>query len=88
MILIDVMVPKKVVNYSSDGSIMETNIYEAISSIWPVFIGVISLVIILAKMHSSIQVLDDKVKVLCLTFLIIEIEEADIWLYNLFITNS
>jgi hypothetical protein len=64
MILIDVMVPKKVVNYSSDGSIMETNIYEAISSIWPVFIGVISLVIILAKMHSSIQVLDDKVKVL------------------------
>lgn len=59
------MVPKTVVNYSFFGSPMgETNIYEAISSIWPVFIGVISLVIVLAKMHSSIQVLEDKVKVL------------------------
>jgi hypothetical protein len=43
---------------------METNFYEVISSVWPVFVGVISLVIVLAKMHSSIQVLDDKVKVL------------------------
>jgi len=42
----------------------ESNIYEAISSIWPVFVGVVSLVIILAKMHSSIEVLNDKVKVL------------------------
>lgn len=42
----------------------ESNIYEIISSIWPVFIGVISLIIVLSKMHSSILVLEDKVKVL------------------------
>jgi hypothetical protein len=43
---------------------METNIYEVISSIWPVFIGLITLIIVLAKMHSAITVLEDKVKVL------------------------
>jgi hypothetical protein len=43
---------------------METNIYEVISSIWPVFVGIITLVITLSKMHSSITVLEDKVKVL------------------------
>jgi len=43
---------------------METNIYEVVSSIWPVFIGLVTLIIVLSKMHSSIMVLEDKVKVL------------------------
>jgi hypothetical protein len=43
---------------------MNTNVYEVVSSVWPVFIGLITLVIILSKMHSSIMVLEDKVKVL------------------------
>jgi len=43
---------------------METNVYEVVSSVWPVFIGLITLVIVLSKMHSSIMVLEDKVKVL------------------------
>jgi hypothetical protein len=43
---------------------METNVYEVVSSVWPVFIGIITLIIILSKMHSSIMVLEDKVKVL------------------------
>ena len=32
------------------------------STAWPILLGFITLVIILAKMHSSIQVLQDKVK--------------------------
>jgi len=43
---------------------METNIYDVVSSIWPVFIGLVTLIIVLSKMHSSIMVLEDKVKVL------------------------
>ena len=43
---------------------METNVYEVVSSIWPVFLGLITLVVVLAKMHSSIEVLQEKVKVL------------------------
>ena len=30
---------------------------------WPVFVGFITLVIVLAKMHATIQVLEEKVKV-------------------------
>ena len=30
---------------------------------WPLFVGFITLVIVLAKMHSTIQVLEEKVKV-------------------------
>jgi len=43
---------------------METNVYEVVSSIWPVFLGLITLVVVLAKMHSSIEVLQEKVRVL------------------------
>ena len=37
---------------------------EVISRMWPIFLGFITLVIVLAKMHSSIEVLQDKVRVL------------------------
>ena len=30
---------------------------------WPVFVGFITLVIVLAKMHATIRVLEEKVKV-------------------------
>ena len=43
---------------------METNVYEVVSSVWPVFLGLITLVVVLAKMHSSIEVLQEKVRVL------------------------
>lgn len=40
------------------------SIVEFISASWPIFIGFITLVIVLAKMHSEIDVLKEKVKVL------------------------
>lgn len=35
-----------------------------VADLWPIFVGVITLVVTLAKMHSAITVLEDKVKVL------------------------
>ena len=43
---------------------MENNSLELLADLWPVFIGFITLVIVLAKMHSSIEVLRDKVQTL------------------------
>ena len=40
------------------------NSLELLVSLWPVFVGFITLVIVLAKMHSSIEVLRDKVQTL------------------------
>ena len=40
------------------------NSLQLLVSMWPVFLGFITLVIVLAKMHSSIEVLRDKVKTL------------------------
>ena len=40
------------------------NSVQLLVSLWPVFVGFITLVIVLAKMHSSIEVLRDKVKTL------------------------
>ena len=37
---------------------------KLLDSLWPVFLGFITLVIVLAKMHTSIEVLRDKVKTL------------------------
>ena len=37
---------------------------HTIVSLWPIFLGFITLVIVLAKMHSSIEVLREKVKTL------------------------
>ena len=36
---------------------------ELLTSLWPIFLGFITLVIVLAKMHSAITVLEEKVKV-------------------------
>jgi hypothetical protein len=41
---------------------MET--LELISAAWPIFIGFIGLVIVLAKMHAEIDTLKEKVKML------------------------
>ena len=35
-----------------------------INTLWPMFLGFITLVIVLAKMHTAIEVLQEKVKVL------------------------
>tara|TARA_R100001591_G_scaffold60680_1_gene70359 strand:+ start:324 stop:482 length:159 start_codon:yes stop_codon:yes gene_type:complete len=35
-----------------------------INTLWPIVLGFITLVIVLAKMHTSIEVLQEKVKVL------------------------
>ena len=43
---------------------MDNNFLELLADLWPVFIGFITLVIVLAKMHSSIEVLRDKVQTL------------------------
>jgi hypothetical protein len=37
---------------------------QDVVQMWPVFLGFITLVIVLAKMHSSIEVLQEKVRVL------------------------
>lgn len=41
-----------------------TNIYEVIGTLWPIIVGIGSLIVILAKMHTQISVLEEKVKVL------------------------
>lgn len=37
---------------------------ELISSLWPILVAFITLVVVLAKMHASIETLQEKVKVL------------------------
>ena len=37
---------------------------QLLLSLWPLAIGFITLVIILAKMHSAIEVINEKIKVL------------------------
>ena len=37
---------------------------ETITALWPIFLGLVTLVIVLAKMHTDIEVLRDKVKTL------------------------
>jgi len=37
---------------------------DLITDIWPVLIGVVSLIVVLAKMHLNIEILTDKVKTL------------------------
>ena len=39
-------------------------IVTVISSLWPIVVGFVTLVIVLAKMHTSIEVLQEKVKAL------------------------
>ena len=37
---------------------------DFINSVWPVAVGFVTLVIVLAKMHSDIETIKDKVRVL------------------------
>ena len=37
---------------------------DALSALWPIFLGFITLVIVLAQMHSQIETLREKVRVL------------------------
>ena len=39
------------------------DVYEAVVSLWPILIAIISLIIVLAKMHYAIGVLEEKIKV-------------------------
>ena len=39
-------------------------IIDVINTAWPIFIGLIGLVIVLAKMHNDIDTLKEKVRVL------------------------
>jgi hypothetical protein len=39
-------------------------ILQIISSLWPIGIGIITLIIVLARMHYNIEALTEKVKVL------------------------
>lgn len=39
-------------------------IVEAIIKSWPVFLGIITLIIVLAKMHGDIEIIKEKVKTL------------------------
>lgn len=40
------------------------NALDAISAIWPIFVGFIGLVIVLAKQHADVETLKEKVRVL------------------------
>ena len=42
---------------------MDLDLMAQMMKMWPLFLGFITLVIILAKMHATIQVLEEKVKV-------------------------
>lgn len=42
---------------------MDGELIGLLSSMWPIFLGFITLVIVLAKMHSAITVLEEKMKV-------------------------
>ena len=42
---------------------MDLSEMALLMKMWPLFIGFITLVIVLAKMHATIQVLEEKIKV-------------------------
>ena len=42
----------------------ELTFLDIINAAWPILLGFITLVIVLAKMHTSIEVLQEKVKAL------------------------
>jgi len=39
-------------------------VLQIISSLWPIIIGIITLIIVLARMHYNLEALTEKVKVL------------------------
>ena len=40
----------------------QLSVIEILSTIWPILLGIITLIIVLAKMHGDIIVLKEKVK--------------------------
>jgi len=40
------------------------NFLDAVSALWPLAVGFVTLVIVLAKMHSDIDTIKEKVKIL------------------------
>ena len=42
---------------------MDLDLFAQLMKMWPIFLGFITLVIVLAKMHATIAVLEGKVKV-------------------------
>jgi len=42
---------------------MDLDLFGQLMRLWPIFLGFITLVIVLAKMHATIAVLEGKVKV-------------------------
>jgi len=48
--------------FSSQGQ--EMDLIGLVNAVWPILLGFITLVIVLAKMHTAIEVLQEKVKVL------------------------
>ncbi len=40
----------------------QLSVIEILSTIWPILLGIITLIIVLAKMHGDIVVLKEKVK--------------------------
>lgn len=40
------------------------DVMDFVSASWPIFLGFVTLVVVLAKMHASIETLEEKVKVL------------------------
>ena len=42
---------------------MDLDLMAQMMKLWPIFLGFITLVIVLAKMHANIQVLEEKVNV-------------------------
>ncbi len=42
---------------------MDLDLMGQLMKIWPIFLGFITLVIVLAKMHATQQVLEEKIKV-------------------------
>ena len=43
--------------------IMDLDLLGQLMKMWPIFLGFITLVIVLAKMHATQQVLEEKIKV-------------------------
>ncbi len=44
---------------------VDVSIIDVFNAAWPVLVAIIGLIIVLAKMHGDLEVLKEKVKVLC-----------------------
>ena len=51
-------------NFGTKLGLCLMNDIQTIVSLWPLALGFVTLVIVLAKMHSAIEVINEKIKVL------------------------